>query len=84
MPKKKLVAEIPLDQNDDSDPFNFLGFGMVAYRDLMFAMIVLFTILSLIMASTMYYYSQYKGYGEGAKGYSKLSLGNLGYSSTQC
>lgn len=66
----------------DEDPFNFLGFGMVAYRDLMLVMILLFGGISLLMAPAMYFYSQYDAYGGAAKGYSKLSLGNLGYSST--
>jgi hypothetical protein len=77
--KKKTAAEIP--QDTDEDPFNFLGFGMVAYRDLMLVMILLFTVISILMIPAMYMYSSHTTY---SKGYSKLSLGNLGYSSTQC
>lgn len=50
----------------------------------MLVMIILFTVISLLMAPAMYFYSSYDGYNGAAKGYSKLSLGNLGYSSTQC
>lgn len=55
--KKKMAAEIPKDEN--VDPFNFLGFGMVAYRDLMQVLIVLFTLMSLLMAPAMYFYGSY-------------------------
>jgi hypothetical protein len=35
------------------DPFNFLGFGMVAYRDLMFVLFLLFTVITLLMIPVM-------------------------------
>jgi len=55
--KKKLAAEIPKGEN--VDPFNFLGFGMVAYRDLMQVLIVLFAVISLLMIPAMHYYGSY-------------------------
>ncbi|CDW86701.1 UNKNOWN [Stylonychia lemnae] len=66
------------------DPFNFLGFGMVAYRDLMLILFMLFTLLSLLMFPAMYYYSKSDGYGGYQKGYDQYSLGNMGYSNINC
>lgn len=68
-------------EKQQDDPFNFLGFGLVAYRDLMFAMIVLFSILSLLMAPAMYIYSRYDSVDSGLARY---SIGNIGYSSSKC
>jgi hypothetical protein len=42
-----------------SDPFNFLGYGMVAYRDLMFTFTLLFVALTIVMIPVM---SIYKGH----------------------
>lgn len=75
-PAPKLTEE-----QKKEDPFNFLGFGLVAYRDLMFIMFMLFVVLSLLMTPAMVFYSKYSAYTTPV-GYSKLSLGNLGYSSS--
>lgn len=42
-----------LDKEMQEDPFNFLGFGMVAYRDLMFVLFLLFTVITLLMIPVM-------------------------------
>lgn len=55
--KKKNQYELTEEQKED--PFNFLGFGMVAYRDLMFTLIWLFVILSVIMVPVAYIYKGY-------------------------
>lgn len=65
------------------DPFNFLGFGMVAYRDLMFVLMMLFAVLTLIMLPVIYIYKGHNAIVKPAS-FSNLSLGNMGYSSTQC
>lgn len=41
------------------DPFNFLGFGMVAYRDLMWVLTVLFTLLTIIMLPAILIYKNH-------------------------
>ena len=41
----------------DTDPLNYLGFGMIAYRDLMFTMFWLYAVLSIIMIPVMVFYS---------------------------
>ena len=70
-----------LSEEQKEDPFNFLGFGMVAYRDLMFSLILLFALLSLLMLPAMYFYKN-GGAIQNIKKLEKYSLGNLGYSST--
>lgn len=73
-------------ENKDEDPFNFLGFGLVAYRDLILIMFGLFAVLTLLMVPAMVTYKSYNAIDPKDKtvGYSRMSLGNLGYSSTQC
>lgn len=56
----------------------------MAYRDLIFIMFALFAVLTLLMVPAMMFYKSYNGITGTSVGYSKLSLGNLGYSSTQC
>jgi len=75
------LKKMRLDGDKKDDPFNFLGFGMVAYRDLMFILILLFAVISAIMYPAISIYKSHSGISY-PKGYAKLSLGNLGYSST--
>ncbi len=71
---------------EESDALNFLGFGLIAYRDLMFTMFKLFALLSFIMLPAMYYYSaQLSGDNLVEASFkTKWSLGSFGYSSSQC
>jgi len=63
------------------DPYVILGSGMIAYRDLMFTLIIVFSVLTLIMTPAFFYYKE-----NGAiilpKAYMQYSLGNMGYSSS--
>lgn len=70
-------------KNTKEDPFNFLGFGMVAYRDLMVTLIALFTFLTVLMIPTAIMYGNHEGIINPTT-YQRFSLGNMGYSSTQC
>lgn len=72
------------EEQKKEDPFNFLGFGLVAYRDLMLILFMLFVVLTALMTPAMVFYSKYDAYSPTYAGYSKYSLGNLGYASTQC
>ena len=56
---------------------------MVAYRDLMFILVLLFTVITLLMIPAFIFYKSGTGISI-PKGYTKFSLGNLGYSSSQC
>ena len=44
-------------KEEEGDALNFLGFGLIAYRDLMFTMFWLFALLSAIMLPAMSFYS---------------------------
>ncbi len=63
------------------------GYGIVAYRNMLWAMICAFCVFSLLALPAILIYKQGEGY---AFGYQKLegreeySLGNLGYSTIQC
>lgn len=83
--KKKKKKQAPkVEEEAEPDPLNYLGFGMVAYRDLMFTMFCLFALLSVIMIPAMVFYQNQGGLLD-AKGFAaKFSLGNFGYSSSQC
>lgn len=55
--KKKKKKQAPkVEEEAEPDPLNYLGFGMVAYRDLMFTMFCLFALLSVIMIPAMVFY----------------------------
>jgi hypothetical protein len=71
-------------KGDEGDALNFLGFGLIAYRDLMFTMFWLFAVLSVIMLPAMSYYSgQLSGDNLAEAGFkTKWSLGSFGYSSS--
>ena len=80
---KKKKKQAPPQDEGEPDTLNYLGFGMVAYRDLMFTMVVLFAILSVIMIPAMTFYSAQGGITNSVYP-AKYSLGNFGYSSSQC
>ena len=56
---------------------------MVAYRDIMFILVLLFTVITILMIPAFVFYKSGTGISV-PKGYTKFSLGNLGYSSSQC
>lgn len=56
--KKKAKLVIP---GAEPDPLNQYGFGMMAYKDLMFTLAALFSVLSLIMLPAMIYYNSQEG-----------------------
>lgn len=71
----------------NDDPIMKLGYGITAYRNIMWAMIVLFGVLTLLSVPAIVIYKGGEGYHLSlAKtvGRAKFSLGNLGYSSVQC
>jgi len=70
-----------LTEEQKEDPYNFLGFGMVAYRDLKFTLICLFAFLSLLMYPALKFYRAGTGIAK-PKNYDTFTLGNLGYSTT--
>jgi hypothetical protein len=71
------------DVKEGEDPLNLYGFGIIAYRDLMFTFIILFSVLTVLMIPAMVFYSSYSAIPVNViKPYARLSLGNMGYSTT--
>jgi len=65
------------------DPITQLGYGVVAYFDILHGLFYLFLILSLLQLPALYIYASGSGYYN-AKGFETWSIGNLGYSSVKC
>jgi hypothetical protein len=75
--------------NDETekDPLMKLGYGIVAYRNILWAMIIAFCVFSLMATPAILIYRNGSGYAFGyqeLRGRENFSLGNLGYSSMQC
>jgi hypothetical protein len=45
------------DKDKEPDALNYYGFGMMAYKDLMLTLSLLFAVLSVIMLPAMIYYN---------------------------
>lgn len=51
----------------------------------MFTFIILFSVISVLMTPAMFFYKSYSAIPDNVvKPYARLSLGNMGYSTTQC
>ncbi len=83
---KKVDAGAAVSEEEKKDdPYLILGFGMIAYRDLLFTMIIIFSILTVVMMPAFFFFQKYDGIRPAAqKSYVKYSLGNMGYSTAQC
>ena len=82
-PKKR---KNPLDGADVSDPIAKLGFGIVAYIDMLWCLIWSFTLYSIFLIPTFMFFSSGGAYKDVAvkSDYLDTYMGNLGYSSVQC
>lgn len=68
----------------EQDPIMKLGYGIVAYRNLQYALLLLFTFFTLMNIPVILIYYSGEGYSENVRrtnGNEAYSLGNLGYSS---
>lgn len=85
---KALVANKQYHEDADNDPYMQLGFGMMAYRNLLESLILCFFILTCLIYPVTQIYSKGDGYTTSKDTHSPLStkymLGNMGYSTTQC
>ena len=52
---KKMATHV--DEGADEDPYLLLGFGMIAYRDLMKTLILIFTLFTLLMIPAFIFYT---------------------------
>lgn len=82
-PKKKKSIGTKAEQ---ADPIAKLGFGIVAYVDMLWTLIYTFLLFTLLLLPTMMAFSDGKAYDNVLvkSTYLDTYLGNLGYSSVQC
>lgn len=67
------------------DPLAQLGYGISAYLNILYAMIMLFALCSVMLIPTMMGYSAGDAYeGENHVGHASGMISNLGYSSNEC
>lgn len=71
----------------EKDPIMRLGYGIVAYRNLMWTMTLALCVFTILAIPSLVIYSNGTGYAYTNKrlqGREIYSLGNMGYSSVQC
>ena len=66
------------------NPMHNLGYGIIAYSNNLWSMIVGFSILSILAIPSMLVYKDGIGFHDNAATLRDFSLGNLGYSSVEC
>ena len=84
---KKHASKQKQHKNDKAaeNPLSTLGYGIVAYVDILYTMIWVFVLFSLLMFPTLQNYQKGLGYEDDAMvGKANGMLGNLGYSSVEC
>jgi hypothetical protein len=73
----------PVDESED--PYLSLGFGMVAYFNMLKALILMFSVFTLLAIPMISIYVGYDGQSSGNNySKSKFSLGNMGFSESIC
>lgn len=71
----------------EKDPLMNLGYGIVAYRNMLWVLICAFSIFTVIAIPQLLIFRSGQGYKYGIdaiSGKEHLSLGAMGYSSMQC
>lgn len=66
------------------DPLMQYGYGIVAYRNTLFTLVLAFALFTLLATPSMIFYSRGTAYDisfTNQTGYEVYSIGNLGYSS---
>jgi len=85
---KALSANKQYHEDADNDPYMQLGFGLMAYRNLLEGLILCFFFLTCLIYPVTQIYARGAGYQSRVEDHSplcsKYMLGNLGYSSVQC
>lgn len=85
--RKKKKNNIANQKKLEERPIASLGFGIVAYMDILWTLIISFFFFSILLLPTMSYYNAgtgYKSLNENLSQYELGTLGNMGYSSVQC
>ena len=66
---------------------SYLGYGIVAYADILWTLASVFFIITLLLAPTFYVYTRGDAYSDMPRkfvAYEDTMLSNLGYSSVEC
>jgi hypothetical protein len=87
--KKGEFGEIQPAENSElaHDPLMRYGYGIVAYRNTLFTMILAFLVFTVLAIPSIVLYSRGTAYSlsyKGTVGNEIYSIGNLGYSNIQC
>mmetsp|Transcript_8384 Transcript_8384/g.14010 ORF Transcript_8384/g.14010 Transcript_8384/m.14010 type:complete len:683 (+) Transcript_8384:250-2298(+) len=84
--KKRELQQRNLKNKVEKDPFTIYGFGLIAYRNTLFSVCMVFAILSLIMYPSIKIYANGHGFNPELlkTKYGQYSIANLGYSNIQC
>ena len=84
--KKKKKNNIDADKFK-AEPLARLGFGIVAYTDILWVLILIFSLFSVMLAPTIFAFKGGEGYKNVAPEliqYETGMIGNMGFSSVQC
>jgi hypothetical protein len=65
-------------------PIDELGFGIVAYLDILWSFFTIFVAFSILLVPTFWAFNHGKAVDKVFKGYDETMVSNLGYSSTEC
>ena len=69
----------------DDEPLSQLGFGIVAYVNMLFRMTWIFILFTIMLVPTMHAYRQGDAYdGDHYVGRADTMISNMGYSSVEC
>lgn len=85
--KQKKKRKNPIgEEAQNADPIAILGFGIVAYLDMLWCLFWTFTLYSLLLLPTLSFFSSGTAYenSKGGSSYLNTYLGNVGYASVQC
>ena len=77
-PRKKTLAE------DEGSPIDELGFGIVAYLDILWSFVLMFVAFTILLVPTFWAFNHEQDRDAVFKGYENYMISNLGYSSTEC
>ena len=85
--KKQKKNNIGNEEKLKAEPLSRLGFGIVAYMDILWTLIVVFALFTLLLVPTFKHYHEgtgYKSLNPKLAQYEMGTIGNMGYSSVQC
>lgn len=85
--KKKKKNNMKNQQKLEEEPLAQLGFGIIAYVNILWTLIVVFLVFSLMLYPSMRFFHQGIGYDHvnpELAAYEAGTIGNMGYSSVQC